>query len=155
MASWADKLSRLTQNAVNKSKYMAEVTRINIEISNYESNLKQLLNEIGQYVVDNGLLQDHEAIREKLAHIAEVQGKIEADKELVENMRKANVCPNCGNPLEPDVNFCPKCGASRMPMPNMNTANTVSAQPQATCPNCGTVLESGEAFCPNCGQRLN
>lgn len=153
MAGWADKLSRLTQNAVNKSKYMAEVTRINIEISNYESNLKQLLNEIGQYVVDNGLLQDNADIQEKLARIAEVQSRIDADKELVETMRKANVCPNCGNPLEPDVNFCSKCGASRIPMPAAKPAQPAAAK--AVCPNCGNELESGELFCPNCGQRLN
>lgn len=151
MASWADKLSKLTQSAVNKSKYMAEVTRINIEISNYESTRKQLYGEIGQYVVENGLLQDNADIQDKLARIAEVQGRIDASKELVENMRKANVCPNCGNQLDPDVNFCPKCGASRTPVPTQTQA--APAQPKIVCPNCGAELESDEAFCPNCGQR--
>ena len=47
MPGWAEKLSKMTQKAVTKSKYMAEITRINIEISNHESSLKQQISEIG------------------------------------------------------------------------------------------------------------
>lgn len=149
MSTWADKLSRFTQNAVTKSKSMAEVTRINIEISNYESSLKQLVSEIGQYVVDADLLRDDAAVKEKLERVVELQSRINASKELVENIRKASLCPNCGAVLEPDVNFCPKCGASRFPIPNLN-------QPvQATCPNCGAPLDAGAVFCANCGQKVN
>ena len=75
MPGWAEKLSKMTQNAVTKSKYMAEITRINIEISNHESSLKQQISEIGQYVVDNGLLKDDANIQAKLERIAELQAQ--------------------------------------------------------------------------------
>lgn len=152
MPGWAEKLSKMTQNAVTKSKYMAEITRINIEISNHESSLKQQISEIGQYVVDNGLLKDDANIQAKLERIAELQATIASSQATIEALRKANVCPNCGATLDLDVNFCPKCGASRSPAP------IPGAQPQAvqkqTCPSCGTELENDETFCPNCGQRV-
>lgn len=151
MAGWAEKLSKFTQNAVTKSKYMAEITRINIEISNYESNVKQVVSEIGQYVVDNGLLQDVPEIQEKVARVHELNATISANQATVEALRKANICPNCGATLDMDVNFCPKCGATRNPVP---LPNMQPNRPAAVCPKCGTKLENNEIFCPNCGTRV-
>lgn len=151
MAGWAEKLSKLTHNAVTKSKYMAEITRINIEISNCESNVKQVLNEIGKYVVDNNLLQDVPEIQDKVAKVNELKATIAANQATVEALRKANICPNCGASLDADVNFCPKCGAVRNPVP---IPGIQPAKPAAVCPKCGTALENNEMFCPNCGTRV-
>ena len=152
MAGWAEKLSKLTQNAVTKSKYMAEITRINIEISNYESDVKQIVNEIGQHVVENGLLQDVPEIQAKIAKVNDLKATIAKNQDTVEALRKANICPNCGATLDADVNFCPKCGASRNPSP---IPDLQPNHPAAVCPKCGTKLENNELFCPNCGTRIN
>lgn len=49
-----------------------------------------------------------------------------------------STCPNCGQPVPPDVAFCPACGA---PM-------------QKQCPRCHTSVKSGALFCPACGKKL-
>ena len=153
MASWTEKLSRMTQSAVSKSKDMAEITRMNIEISNFENSIRQQTAAIGQSVVENGLLQDVPDVQERLAQIAQLQEKIAANRAAVEALRGANLCPNCGATLAADVNFCPHCGASRAQAQAQAPAEPQPAE-KPVCPACGTQLESDEQFCPNCGHHM-
>ena len=48
MAKWGEKFSRATQAAISKSKEMAEVTRLNVEISTYTQNMKELYTQVGE-----------------------------------------------------------------------------------------------------------
>jgi len=55
----------------------------------------------------------------------------------VAETKPAEVCPNCGAPVEPGAKFCRGCGA----------------QMEAHCTNCGAALEPGAKFCPECGAK--
>ena len=48
-AKWTDKVNSFTQNAVSKSKELAEVTRLNLSISNAEEQARGLKMQIGDY----------------------------------------------------------------------------------------------------------
>lgn len=54
----------------------------------------------------------------------------------------ADVCANCGAPLEEEQAFCPKCGTPK------------SVLKQNVCGRCGAELQDGQAFCPKCGQKV-
>ena len=91
------------------------------------------MSEIGQYVVDADLLRDDAAVKEKLERIVELQSRINASKELVENIRKASLCPNCGAVLEPDVNFCPQM--RRQPLADTEPESASAGHlPELWCP---------------------
>ena len=59
---WGDKFNQLTKTAVSKSKEVAEITRLNMEISSSEQKMKELAAQIGMIVAGQSLLSDHEEI---------------------------------------------------------------------------------------------
>lgn len=70
----------------------------------------------------------------------------------------AAVCPNCGCPVENNVQ--PNMNEPFGVQPNMTapaqTQPGINAQPDmqpSFCSKCGTKIEIGQAFCPNCGAK--
>ena len=54
----------------------------------------------------------------------------------------ANVCSNCGAPLNDDQEFCTRCGTPR------------NGTDKIVCDNCGAELQEGQAYCPKCGRKV-
>lgn len=65
MASWTEKLNQMTQSAISKSKEVAGVTKLNLEISSLNQNIKNIQTEIGAYVLENGLLKEDASVDRK------------------------------------------------------------------------------------------
>ncbi len=55
---WGDKFNQLTKTAVSKSKEVAEITRLNMEISSSEQKMKELAAQIGMIVAAQGMRQN-------------------------------------------------------------------------------------------------
>ena len=53
MASWKESMNRMAQSAVAKSKEMAEITRLNLDINNCEQRIREVYITMGQYVLEN------------------------------------------------------------------------------------------------------
>ncbi len=152
-AKWTDKVSAFTQNAVSKSKELAEITKLNLSISNAEENIRGLKTEIGSYVVQNNLLTDVPEIQEIYAKLSTLQSSIDANRERINEIKNINICPNCGGEVSRNSKFCDHCGQQlQRPDPY---APPQSEQPaQKVCPGCGQVLSVDAAFCSNCGMRF-
>ena len=150
MAGWKESVGRFAQNAVSKSKEMAEITRLNMEISNQEQRLRELYGQLGQYLVENADLvpADRQDAQALLQDVAQVKAGIEASKATLLEVRNVNICPGCGAEVSRSSKFCPSCGAQmdRSVMERLNQA--------PVCPSCGAELEPGAAFCGNCGAKL-
>ena len=150
MAGWKESVGRFAQNAVSKSKEMAEITRLNMEISNQEQRLRELYGQLGQYLVENPDLvpADRQDAQALLQEVAQVKAGIEASKATLLEVRNVNICPGCGAEVSRSSKFCPSCGAQmdRSVMERLNQA--------PVCPSCGAELEPGAAFCGNCGAKL-
>ena len=150
MAGWKESVGRFAQNAVSKSKEMAEITRLNMEISNQEQRLRELYGQLGQYLVENADLvpADRQDAQALLQDVAQVKAGIEASKATLLEVRNVNICPGCGAEVSRSSKFCPSCGAQmdRSVMERLNQA--------PVCPGCGAELEPGAAFCGNCGAKL-
>ncbi len=150
MAGWKESVGRFAQNAVSKSKEMAEITRLNMEISNQEQRLRELYGQLGQYLVENSdlVLADRQDAQALLQEVAQVKAGIEASKATLLEVRNVNICPGCGAEVSRSSKFCPSCGAQmdRSVMERLNQA--------PVCPSCGAELEPGAAFCGNCGAKL-
>ena len=150
MAGWKESVGRFAQNAVSKSKEMAEITRLNMEISNQEQRLRELYGQLGQYLVENADLvpADRQDAQALLQDVAQVKAGIEASKATLLEVRNVNICPGCGAEVSRSSKFCPSCGTQmdRSVMERLNQA--------PVCPSCGAELEPGAAFCGNCGAKL-
>ena len=57
-----DKLGSMAQSAVDKSKELAEITKLNLSISNSENKIKEIKSEIGNYVFSNNLLREDDLL---------------------------------------------------------------------------------------------
>lgn len=147
MANWSEKFNKMTQSAVNKSKELVEITKLNLNISNAEEEIKKCMQEIGEYVVKENLLADHEEIKELLEKINNYKNSIQIDKEKVLELRAVNICSECGAEVPRTSKFCNKCGAS---MPSEKEENLSK---ERICPQCGAVLDEDTVFCGECGAK--
>lgn len=71
-------------------------------------------------------------------------------------MPQNNVCPSCGEPLEPGASFCVMCGA-QLGSPaghDPYSQDGFAAAPATACPVCGEPIEPGASFCVMCGTPL-
>lgn len=148
---WGDKFNQITKSAVSKSKEMAEITRLNMEISNNEQKLKELAVQVGMCVVDRKLLSEDEQIAELTAQIETLRETIAKNQSLIQEIRSINICASCGAEVSRTSKFCDKCGS---PM-DRSALETSAASAVPVCPKCGEQLEPGALFCTNCGTKLS
>lgn len=148
---WGDKLNQITKSAVSKSKEMAEITRLNMEISGNEQKIKELAAQIGMCVVEQQLFSENEQITEWSNKIRELQEAVAKNQSTIQEIRNINICPNCGAEVSRTSNFCDKCGS---PM-NRSVLENSAASAFPVCPNCGEKMEPGTQFCTNCGTKLS
>lgn len=58
MASWREKLNQAAQNTISKSKEVAGVAKLNVEIGTLNQSLKNIYTEVGKYVLEKGVLPE-------------------------------------------------------------------------------------------------
>lgn len=112
MASWTEKLNQMTQSAISKSKEVAGVTKLNLEISSLNQNIKNIQTEIGAYVLENELLKEDSTVVEWAAKVAGYKAEIEAANEKICELKNVNICPSCGAEVSRTSKFCDKCGTA-------------------------------------------
>lgn len=150
MAGWKESMSRFAQSAVSKSKEMAEVTRLNMEISNLEQRIRERQQTLGAYLLEHPEMLPHDdaTVDNILRDVSLARENIARDQELVLEVRNINICPQCGAEVSRTSKFCNACGA---PIDRSMLETPAAAN---LCPQCGTPLENGAAFCGNCGAKL-
>lgn len=146
---WTDSINRFTQSAVMKSKEMAEISRLNLEISRGEQRVRDVCLQLGQYLMRHPELlptQD-ETVLEFQRSLAEAQDKLAQSQQTLMSVKNVAVCPGCGAQVSRTSRFCDRCGAPiDRPAQEELPAGTV-------CRQCGGALEAGALFCGNCGAR--
>ena len=145
---WGDKFNQLTQTAVSKSKELAEVTKLNLEISNTEKKMQEIYIEIGKYMMENDLLKENPFFEEKKAALLELKAVIDENREKIQIVKNINICPNCGAEVPRTAKFCNSCGTQMINEPEQ------TEEEGKICPNCGEKVEEDSAFCGNCGTKL-
>ena len=110
MASWREKLNQAAQNTISKSKEVAEIAKLNVEIGSSNQSMKNINTEVGKYVLENGLLSEDESVAEWAAKAADIKAEIEASTERIKALKNVNTCPGCGAEVPKTSKFCDKCG---------------------------------------------
>lgn len=110
MASWREKLNQAAQNTISKSKEVAGVAKLNVEIGSLNQSLKNVYTEVGKYVLENGLLSENETVSEWASKAADIKAEIEANTEKIKLLKNVNTCPGCGAEVPRTSKFCDKCG---------------------------------------------
>lgn len=143
------KVTQVSQSAAKSAKEFSEVTRLNNEISDAESQINQLYNRIGYEVYCAYSANPLPEVRELIEQVNGLHDKIENCRTQIQVINAASRCPSCGAKIRSDMAFCSNCGARLVqPEPPKPAA-------QAFCSNCGAPLAEGAAFCTSCGARVS
>lgn len=103
-------ITQTGQDAVNKTKEVAEVAKLNNNINAAKNKIDDLYKQIGQAFAERNADTTKEPYASLLAQIAE-QKKLIADKrEEIGAVKGFRSCPNCGAKVADGVAFCGKCG---------------------------------------------
>ena len=139
------KFSNLSQNAVQKTRGVADGARINSSISEEERNLNNIYRDLG-----HAYCQLHYNDAEpQLKNI--VIAAVETEKKLAflyqqQQLQGLVRCPSCGNMAPINSVFCNTCGCKLPPVNHpMNSSQ---------CPRCGNMLSFPSKFCNRCGLNL-
>ena len=111
MASWSDRFTQMTQSAISKSKEVAGVTKLNMEISSLNQEIKNIQTQVGAYVLDNGFLMENQYIADWAEKVKGFKAEIEAKNEKIMELKNVTVCTKCGREVSRSNRFCEHCGA--------------------------------------------
>lgn len=177
-------LFKLTKNVTKTSGDLFKTTKLGMNLSTEETNLKNLYMDIGKKVHEiyqyGGTLGKF--FDEKYLELEACERKIEEIKAQISVIKGTKTCPKCGKALERTAEFCHKCGIrvelagietpepevspEVLPevLPNLlpDVLPEVSPEPIAntkpalkTCRICSTQNESTAKFCLSCGRILD
>jgi len=147
------KIAQTSQGAAQKAKSMAEIVKLNGQISDEEKHISNAFYQIGKTYYENFGTEPDQLFAQLIAGINDSNTKIAIYSEQVSQLKGIVRCPNCGAEVPYGVLFCSSCGVQM---------NTAPAGAQATAPidntlycvKCGAPITAGKAFCAKCGQKV-
>lgn len=132
-----------SQKAVQKTKDVSEIMRINAEISDEEKKIDSLCLQIGkQYYSTHKDTPDGEFM-ELLDEITSSEKKICQYKKEIQDIKGIDICAKCGAEVPKGAMFCSSCGTS-----------ISDDEKRVKCPSCGAIIKAGIRFCTSCGAAL-
>jgi predicted amidophosphoribosyltransferase len=131
---------------LSKTKSLAEVSKINGEISTEERRIRKLYQKLGQDYFE--LYKDIEPKDSALSEcMDEIQKSLSYLKTLTENidaMKRINRCPHCGAEASFEMAYCSNCG-EKLP----EVAPTLTDD-KLICPVCHREVNPELAYCTFC-----
>jgi len=167
-------LFNMAKSVSKTSGDLFKSTKLSMNLSNAEADLKNLYLEIGkkvheiyQYGGSLGKFFD-----EKYLEIESFERKIAEIKEQISVIKGTKECPKCGKSLERSAEFCHKCGikvelggtvasSEQEPVPPAPPLTPPIQEPEPiqhvgrVCRVCNSQNEAGVKFCLSCGRILD
>ena len=145
-----EKISSTSKDVAKKTREIADITRINMQINGEEDNIKDLYNQIGKkyYEIHPN---SNEAEFETLCNsVTQSLSKINTYKEQIQSIKGVKKCSNCGAEIEDTSIFCGVCGSKTATVEEKQEAVTVSP----VCPGCQNPVTEDMIYCGGCGKKL-
>lgn len=133
------KLSKGGQDAIQKTKDMAEIVQLNSEINEDRKKLDKMQREVGSLVMTENfhdlpvdalrkslrndtsinkalVVSDWKALYERVIRYKEAEERIAGARERIAYLKGEEYCPNCGAQVASNAAFCPNCGTKLVRM---------------------------------------
>ncbi len=146
------KLTQAGQGAVAKGKEIADVAKLNSQVSDEEKKMNNAYQEIGKKYVELHRSEADPEFAGLITSIDEADARIKELKGQIADIKGVVKCPKCGADVPKGAAFCGSCGGAI----SGADANAANPEPSSTakCPSCGAQLKPGAAFCGECGMKL-
>lgn len=146
-----NKVVDTTQSAVKATKEMAEVSRLNSQISEEQRKIWNLHSQIGQMYFEKYGAEAEPPFDEMCTAIITANEQIAKLQNDIRTVKGLKRCPNCNADIPLTAAFCASCGAAAAaPEPSQAVSAVVEKR---VCTHCGAELENGASFCSTCGQK--
>lgn len=145
-----EKISSTSKDVAKKTKDLADIAKINMQISGEEDNIKDLYHQIGKKYYElhpNSNKAEFEALCNSVTQSLE---KINTYKEQIQSIKGVKKCSNCGAEIEDSSVFCGVCGSKAATVEEKQESPPVSP----ICPGCQNPVTEDMAFCEGCGKKL-
>lgn len=93
-----------------KAKDVAEVTKLNGQISSEEAKIKEAYLAIGKRYFEENMGEVSDAYINDFTIINEAKARISELQEQIKTIKGVFACPNCGAEVSTDSAFCSSCG---------------------------------------------
>ena len=143
------KISETSQSAAQKTKNLAETTKLNGQVNDLTKSLAAYYQEIGKVYYEKTKENPDEEFAGLFNQIQETEAKIEETKEQIRVIKGISICPNCNAEVPLGQKFCSNCGNQ------IRTEEQImEAEGKKVCPLCGAEAKEGQKFCSKCGGQL-
>ncbi len=110
MASFGERLDKIKRVVIRKGREYKKITTLNEEIVGFQQDINDILVEIGEYVIENELLNEDTSIQEWMSQIVLIRQKMEDRREKILSIKNVSICSRCGAEYPRNSNVCTKCG---------------------------------------------
>lgn len=142
------KITQTGQSAVQKTRDMTEVARLNGAVSDEEKKINSLYLQVGKlYMAIHS--NDYESdFAGMISAIRDSETKIQQYKQQIEDIKGITHCEKCGAEVPNNVLFCSVCGNA---MPKVNAEDFAN---MVRCSGCGNMVPKDMRFCTHCGKPM-
>ena len=145
MEDFGKKISQSGQNAVQKAKDMADISKINSLISDEERKIRSIYLQIGKQYFDKYGAECEEDFAARVNSIIESKEKIESYQSQINEIKGLVRCSKCKGFVDKNAAFCSLCGEALVkPVP----------ENKKRCGKCGELMDKSVKFCTKCGNPL-
>lgn len=146
------KITQTSQNIINKASEVADVSKLNSQISDEEKNIRAYTAQLGQAYYERYGSSAHEGMEALCNAITESRNRIAELNKQILAAKKIKTCPNCGAVCDANLAFCGSCGAA-LPKDEPPAPAPAEGTGMKYCSKCGKQIAADAAFCPFCGNR--
>lgn len=142
------KFTEAGQTAVQKTKEMADITRISGAISEEEKKINNTYYQIGKLYVSLHIFDFEEAFAGMMQTMKESELKIQEYRQQIQNIKGIVHCEKCGAEVANHAAFCSACGNAMPKVVQEVDVNMVK------CSACGSLIDKNMRFCTSCGKPM-
>ena len=150
-----DVAEKTYKTVADKSNKIVEEAKLKIKVSDAESEITGMLQDIGIKVYEK--YKSGEAINKELVKDCKAIEKLYKDIEKMDikslYLKDLRICEACGETIGIQNKFCPTCGTKqkKVRIPAEKKEEVVT---QKICPECETIHGVEVNFCTKCGRKF-
>jgi len=143
------KISQTGQTAVQKTREMADIARINSMISDEEKKVNNNYFSVGKLYVAMFSANPNEEFLGMITSINESEKKVKEYRQQIQDIKGIQRCEQCGTEVVKGAAFCNACGHA------MPKVQEVIIEDGIKCEKCGEMVKKGIRFCTSCGNPMS
>jgi len=107
---FGEKLSNAGKDVAKRTKELADITKLNMQINNEEDSIKSKYLEIGKLYYELHASDPSEEFTDLCASITDSENKINTIKAQIQAIKGVKKCSKCGTEIALSSTFCSVCG---------------------------------------------